>query len=138
MKIFSERVNYVLKALVKLVKESSKDNPQSVVKLRDLSNTPPKLPKNYLVQLLNLLKSQGIVESERGKMGGYKLAKDPQNIKVIDIIEAIEGPLSLVDMSNQDNFYKNYWSEKNLQFKKIFEITLKEFIDHQNPSEYNI
>ncbi len=138
MKTFSERVNYILKALVKLVKESSKINPQSVVKLKDLSDTPPKIPKNYLVQLLNLLKNQGVVDSERGKMGGYKLMKDPQNIKVIDIIEAVEGPLNLVDMSNNDNFYNNYWIEKNQQFKKMFDITLKEFIDYQNRSEYNI
>lgn len=49
------------------------------------------IPANYLVQILIELKSKQIVKSQRGKEGGYLLAKPPSEITLGDILKAIHG-----------------------------------------------
>ena len=51
----------------------------------------------YLEQIIIPLKLKRLVSSTRGAGGGYALAKDPKKIKLIDILETLEGDLSLVD-----------------------------------------
>ena len=50
-------------------------------------------PPNYLTQILNELKSQGIVKSTRGKQGGYSLARPPGQITLADVLRSVYGPL---------------------------------------------
>jgi len=51
----------------------------------------------YLEQIIPSLKAAGFIRSIRGPSGGYTLAKNPRQIKVLDIIKALEGSLSPVD-----------------------------------------
>lgn len=51
------------------------------------------IPANYLTQILIELKSQQIVKSVRGKVGGYLLAKPPADITVGDVLRCIHGAL---------------------------------------------
>ncbi len=46
---------------------------------------------NYLVQILNDLRTAGLVESKRGKNGGYCLVRDPSEITMEDVVGATEG-----------------------------------------------
>jgi len=48
---------------------------------------------NYLVQILHDLRMAGLVESRRGKNGGYYLSRDPEQITLADIVDATEGSL---------------------------------------------
>ncbi|WP_331655210.1 RrF2 family transcriptional regulator [Aminipila sp.] len=52
---------------------------------------------NYLEQLFASLKKNGLVESTRGAQGGYRLAKPSKEITVKQVLNALEGPLALVD-----------------------------------------
>lgn len=49
-----------------------------------------KAPKNYLGKLLQLLARDGLLESQKGLGGGFRLARDPQNITLLDVVEPIE------------------------------------------------
>lgn len=51
------------------------------------------IPANYLVQILIELKAQQIVKSQRGKEGGYMLARPPAEITFGDILRAVHGEL---------------------------------------------
>lgn len=51
------------------------------------------VPSAYLAKQMQLLRRAGIAESLRGKGGGYRLARDPGNINLLDIVVAIEGPM---------------------------------------------
>lgn len=55
--------------------------------------TAEEVPANYLVQILNELRNAGLINSRRGKQGGYSLARDPEQITLADIIRAIDGEL---------------------------------------------
>lgn len=49
------------------------------------------IPANYLVQILIELKAQHIVQSVRGKVGGYLLARTPAEITMADVLQAVHG-----------------------------------------------
>lgn len=49
------------------------------------------IPKEFISKILQSLTESGIIESKKGKSGGFKLAMHPSNIKLIDIVEAIDG-----------------------------------------------
>lgn len=55
------------------------------------------LSRKYLHALLTALKSAGLVRSVRGAGGGFALARPPAEIKLSEVLRAMEGPLSLVD-----------------------------------------
>lgn len=58
-----------------------------------------RLPLSTVSKLLKLLLQSGLLISHRGIKGGYFLAKEPQEISVIEIISAIEGPMALTQCS---------------------------------------
>lgn len=58
---------------------------------------------NYLEQVFTALRKAGLVKSVKGAQGGYVLADSPANIRVGDILRALEGDLSLVDTSGPGN-----------------------------------
>ncbi len=52
------------------------------------------LPKEYLAKIFTSLTRAGLVDAVRGKGGGHFLAKPPEEITLLEVIEAIEGPLA--------------------------------------------
>lgn len=51
------------------------------------------IPARFLEQVLNAMKKAGFVQSLRGAQGGYTLSKDPSDISLAAIVEALDGPL---------------------------------------------
>jgi Rrf2 family protein len=47
-------------------------------------------PQNYLGKLLKALAAQGLLESQKGLGGGFRLARDPREISLLDVVEPIE------------------------------------------------
>ncbi len=54
-----------------------------------------KLPKDYLVKIFKSLAKADLITPIRGKKGGYILARDPKDISMLEVIEAVEGPIVL-------------------------------------------
>ena len=54
------------------------------------------IPPRFLEQIFQDLKRAGLVASRRGPRGGYQLAKAPADIRLGDIVRALEGPIALV------------------------------------------
>jgi Rrf2 family transcriptional regulator, cysteine metabolism repressor len=51
------------------------------------------MPERFLLQILRSLVTHGILSSTRGVVGGYTLERRPEDISLLDLIEAIEGPV---------------------------------------------
>lgn len=60
------------------------------------------VPVRVLTNILNRLTHCGLVESERGVNGGYRLARPPGEITLLDVIDAIEGPIRLAKCCSTD------------------------------------
>lgn len=68
------------------------------------------LSEHYLEQLIAPLRNAGLVKSIRGAYGGYILARDAGTITAGDIIRVLEGPISPVDFTEEDDPAKrNLW-----------------------------
>jgi len=96
----SLRGEYALRAL--LVLGLHYDQP--VVRIQAISEHQ-NIPKRFLEQILNDLKSAGIVQSRRGVSGGYRLAKKPEEITLAAVVRHIEGALAPVSCVSE-RFYE--------------------------------
>ncbi len=85
----STRGKYGLYAMHYLASHQG-DGPQS---LQSIATTG--VPKQYLEQLLGGLRRAGLVSSVRGVQGGYQIARPPGDITILDVMDALEGPLEL-------------------------------------------
>jgi Rrf2 family cysteine metabolism transcriptional repressor len=96
----SVRGEYALRAL--LVLALNYDKP--VVRIQTISDQQ-NIPKRFLEQILNDLKSAGIVKSRRGVSGGYRLARRPEEIPLAIAVRHIEGALAPVSCVSE-RFYE--------------------------------
>jgi Rrf2 family protein len=96
----SLRGEYALRALLVLGLNYGED----VVRIQAISDHQ-NIPKRFLEQILNDLKSAGIVQSRRGVAGGYKLAKRPEEITVAAVVRHVEGALAPVSCVSE-RFYQ--------------------------------
>jgi Rrf2 family transcriptional regulator, cysteine metabolism repressor len=83
----STRSEYAIKALVRLAL-SDGSAPVSARDIVAFTGVPPK----FLEQVMHDLRRAGLVESQRGKRGGYVLACDPAAVSFADVIDLIDGP----------------------------------------------
>ena len=87
------RGDYACRALLSLALHAGEAAPTSV---RDIAERTG-LPQPYLEQILLALKGAGLVRSKRGVGGGYVLARPPVEIRLSDIVSAVDGPITLGD-----------------------------------------
>jgi Rrf2 family protein len=90
------------------------DNP---VTIHDLARRAD-IPIKFLEQILLDLKKGGFVESRRGKIGGYLLAKAPSRIKLGDVIRFIDGPVEPIICVNKN--YKGCNDINRCVFRNIW------------------
>jgi Rrf2 family protein len=61
------------------------------------------IPREYLAKVLRELVKKGLLKSFKGIFGGYRLAKAPGKISFLNIIEAMDGPLTLISCVNHNH-----------------------------------
>ena len=97
------------------------------------------LPRHYIEQILHRLLKAGIIKSKRGPFGGYYLAAKPQDVRVGDVIRAIEGRDIHLDFHNGDKEVSDdigerfdkvsheVWAEASKRLKEYFDsITIED------------
>jgi Rrf2 family protein len=94
--MLSRKSKYGLKALLLLAQERG-SQPVLVSELADREA----IPKKFLETILLDLKRHGLVDSRKGRGGGYFLHRGPTEITFGDVIRALEGPLALVPCVSQ-------------------------------------
>jgi Rrf2 family protein len=97
--MLSQRCKYALKAMIHLAR--SPGGSQRVSEIADEEN----LPRKFLEAIMSDLRRGFLVESARGKLGGYRLAKPADLVTFGEIIRLIDGPLALLPCASR-NFYK--------------------------------
>ena len=89
----SSKGDYACRALLSLTLHAGDPGPTSV---RDIAERTA-IPQPYLEQILLALKGAGLVRSKRGVGGGYVLARPPDEIRLSEMLAAVDGPISLGD-----------------------------------------
>ncbi|QLE78261.1 SUF system Fe-S cluster assembly regulator [Francisella sp. Scap27] len=125
----SKLLDYGLLVVVTIAK--NKEAPYSAMKISDVTGL--NLPT--VRKLLNLLSNRNIVTSKRGVDGGYILVKNAENIKVLDIVKAVEENVRVTECCDLRKkkcaavkvcTVDNYWKAMN---KKVLEILSETSID---------
>ena len=98
---------------------------------------PPTVSK-----LLKSLARAGLVTSTRGANGGYRLSRGPQDITAADVIDALEGPVSITECSSSDGDCEHEgvcsvggaWQRINVAIRRALEdVTLNDLICANSP-----
>ncbi|MFQ5781056.1 MAG: RrF2 family transcriptional regulator [Nitrospiria bacterium] len=121
---FSAKGEYAVLAILALSLHSSEEPLQvkSIARKEGIS-------VRFLEQVMSLLKKRGLVESVRGPHGGYRLIKSPAQIRLGEVLQAVEGPFTAIGLSDKrrDNFF-------GFNERKIETVVLQEVTDAVNAS----
>ncbi|MEO6351208.1 MAG: Rrf2 family transcriptional regulator [Candidatus Limnocylindrales bacterium] len=94
---FSTRGEYGVRMMVELARHHG-SGPISLTEMADHEA----LPRPYLEQLVVSLREAGLVHSTRGARGGYQLTKEPNEIRMGEVLRALEGPLAPMVCASED------------------------------------
>lgn len=94
-------------------------------------------------KLLKSLGRSGLVTSTRGANGGYRLARDPSDISAADIIDALEGPVSITECSANDSQCEHEgvcsvggaWQRVNIAIRRALDdVSLNDLLCSNSPT----
>jgi Rrf2 family protein len=91
MKMLQKKSKYAIRALLALARKPE----QEPVLIADLA-AQERIPKKFLEFILLVLRNKGILQSKRGRGGGYFLGRKPEAISLGEVIRALDGPLAPV------------------------------------------
>jgi Rrf2 family protein len=87
----SAKADYAVRATIELA-TSPDGRPVKAERIATAQN----IPLNFLENILGELRHAGIVRSQRGAEGGFRLAKPAEHVTIADVMRAVEGPLATV------------------------------------------
>lgn len=128
----STKGRYGLRTLVDIALHQNK----GAVTLNDIAKRQ-EISVKYLWQVINPLKTSGLLSVTRGAKGGYALARRPDEIDMLEVVSTLEGPLSLVECLISEDacdridtcVARSVWMEVNQTVAKALKgITLAEVL----------
>ena len=134
MLTISNKSKYGIAALLELAEFYN----SGLLQIKDIASRCD-IPHQFLEQIFNRLGKADIVKSTRGKNGGYELAKPPEQITVLHIINALEGDIAFVSKSGEKNdviveLFRA--AEKNV--KEVLSASLAELVAKQQTLRKNV
>jgi len=134
----SVKVDYACRVLAQLARQHGSDDLAHIEELARLEA----VPANYLVQILSELRNGGLITSRRGKQGGYALAREPEKITLLDIVEVIEGELLEITTAGAGQSAKivnQIWKDVRSAFEaKVGSYTLDKLVARNTDQMYYI
>jgi Rrf2 family protein len=125
-----QKLEYAMRAMIELA-ERRADDPDAVVPAREIAERQ-QVPVRFLEQQLGSLSRAGLVESFRGAGGGCRIARDPAEITIAEVADAIEGqiyPVFCLEPSDHTCFadsrcgLQGFWADVARAVQEVFERT---------------
>lgn len=104
------------------------------MQIRDIAEVQ-KIPKHYLEQILVVLKRGGVVKSVRGVQGGYLLAGPPQDIRLLEVMRLLEGPVEVAPGNRGDGRLQMLWANLEEEIRAQLDKSIAELIDEIGSAE---
>ena len=126
----SQKTEYALRAMVQLALHRAREG-GTLTPARGLAEAQH-IPLRFLEQQLGALHKAGLIESFRGAGGGCRLARDPGEITIAEVVDAIEGPMypmNCLDAADHECFADSHcglqelWGEVHVAIRRVFERT---------------
>ena len=88
----TRQADYALRAILYLARDyGDKDTRASTSQIAE----DQEIPASFLAKIISQLSIAGIIQTSRGAKGGVRLARKPEDISLLDVVEAIDGPITL-------------------------------------------
>ena len=132
----SAKADYAVRAALQLA--AAADGPvkgETIAEAQDI-------PLRFLENILAELRHAGLVQSQRGAEGGYWLSRKPSEVKIADIIRAVEGPLASVRSERPEELdyqgvaepLRDVWIALRANIRDVLElVTLADVVDRDLP-----
>lgn len=134
----SVKLDYACRALARMAARYAGGELSRIEELAELEE----IPANYLVQILGELRNGGLIESRRGKQGGYLLARRPEEITLREVIGLVQGDVfSAVanPTGASGESVASAWKALQECFEqKASELTVKDLMPSSNEEMYYI
>ena len=120
----SAKSDYALRALIELATREGGE-PVSAEELGKLQE----IPHGFLQAILADLRRSGVVMSQRGQSGGWRMARDAESVSVADVIRAVDGPLvsvyglrpEAVSYNESADVLQHVWIAARTALREVFE-----------------
>ncbi len=133
----SQKTEYAMRAMIELALRRVRDG-DVLVPARAIAESQ-QIPLRFLEQQLGSLHKAGLVESFRGAGGGCRLSREPAQIRMADVVDAIEGPMYPMYCLNVEDHtcfadarcgLQELWGDVYLAIRQTFErITLADLAE---------
>jgi Rrf2 family protein len=123
----SAKSDYALRALIEITRRCA-DGGQ-VVAAEEISKAQ-KIPHGFLQGILADLRKAGIVASQRGQSGGWKMAIDPSDVTIADVMRAVDGPIVSISGTRPENVEYN---ERAVVLQRVWiaaRASLRDVLEH--------
>ena len=138
----SAKADYGMRALLELA-AAYRENPRRLVK-GDAIATAQGIPLKFLEGILRQLRQAGIITSQRGAEGGYRLDRDPAEVTIADVVRALDGPLAAVrgerpedlEYAGASEHLREVWIALRASMRAVLEhISLQDVADNHLPDD---
>ncbi len=135
----SAKADYALRALIEIANRDD-ERPVSAEEIGKLQE----IPHGFLQAILADMRRAGIVVSQRGQSGGWRLASRPQDVTVADVIRAVDGPLvsvyglrpEAVSYNESAKILQHVWIAARSALREVFEnVTIEALAGQSLPDE---
>jgi Rrf2 family cysteine metabolism transcriptional repressor len=123
---FTTKSRYGLSAILEMAKNYG-NTPLHVKEIATKHSISPQ----YLQQLMLRLVKPGLVRAVRGQKGGFVLARPPQHITLLDVLEALEGPMAIAQTMLQDDVVIEYGIRTETALRRVLDVPLSELLARQ-------
>lgn len=134
----SAKSDYALRALIELAAQGD----DVAVSAEEIGRRQD-IPRGFLQAILADLRRAGVVMSQRGQAGGWRMAKDSGSVSVADVIRAVDGPLvsvyglrpEAVHYNESADSLQHVWIAARSSLREVFErVTIRSLVDKDLPA----
>jgi len=138
LKLLTKNTDYAIRALLHIAR-----NGEGYLSSREISRKE-NIPLPYLRRILNRLREEEIITTKEGVGGGAKINRDPEEIRVSNLIEIFQGKLTLLDCVFRKNICINVKTcplrrrikkIENVVIKELEDLTIKALLDDLNKGD---
>ena len=100
--MISNKCKYAIRALLYIARQSESDRAVMTSEIAEAQ----KIPRKFLEGILRDLRNNRILDSKRGKDGGFRLLRDPEEVSMTEIIRIMDGPIAMLPCVSL-NYYRS-------------------------------
>ena len=100
--MISNKCKYAIRALLYIARQSESDRAVMTSEIAEAQ----KIPRKFLEGILRDLRNNRILDSKRGKDGGFRLLRDPEEVSMTEIMRIMDGPIAMLPCVSL-NYYRS-------------------------------